>query len=298
MPKNILFKNFWKTKDLTRIFLENLFSEIDTNGKKILISSVFIRKSIFIRLLYFLMNKYETLGNRNAFNLAKYNLASPVDSDKVINIWYTGENIRPPYDKKWDLILSFENETKINNNVFLPFWATTFGETTESAKLKQNYFILPRNQKFEKRKFACAVISNPEPIRMRIIEELSKIGQVDLYGSVFNKAVTDKTKVVSDYYFNICFENDLYPNYITEKIFQSWDAGAVPIWWGLDKSGYINEKALINFASGSIESNLEQLRFLLANPREILKLANLPLLKKEYDYSFLISEINSILNKN
>jgi hypothetical protein len=158
--------------------------------------------------------------------------------------------------------------------------------------------MMPRNLKFEKKKFACAVIGNPEPFRMRIIEKLSKIGQVDLYGSVFNKIITDKTKVVSGYYFNICFENDLYPNYITEKIFQSWDAGTVPIWWGLDNSGYINDNALINFASGSIDSNLEYIRSLLADPKDIVSLANLPILKRKYDYSLMISQINSILNRN
>jgi hypothetical protein len=244
------------------------------------------------------MTKYEFFGDRKKFNLAKYNLASPTDPHKIKNIWYTGENFRPPYDEKWNLLLSFEDETQITNNVFLPFWATTFGETIKSAELKQDFYMMPRNLKFEKKKFACAVIGNPEPFRMRIIEKLSKIGQVDLYGSVFNKIITDKTKVVSEYYFNICFENDLYPNYITEKIFQSWDAGTVPIWWGLDNSGYINDNALINFASGSIDSNLEYIRSLLADPKDIVSLANLPILKRKYDYSLMISQINSILNRS
>ena len=194
-------------------------------------------------------------------------------------------------------MLSFENETRIKNNIFLPFWATTLGETIAIAEHKQNDYVLPRNLQFKKKKFACVVIGHPEPFRMRIINEISKIGRVDLYGSVFDNAVLDKNKVVSDYYFNICFENDLYPNYVTEKIFQSWEAGAVPIWWGLDQSGYLNENAFINFASGDIDSNLERLKLLLANPEEIMKLANLPILKRKYDYSFLISEINSILNK-
>jgi hypothetical protein len=297
MKNKILFKNFWKNKDITKIFLHSLFSGLDANGRTIILYSVFLKNSILKKFYYYLLTRFDTLGNRNNYNLTKYNLVTPITSMNTKNVWYTGENIRPPYDEKWDLTLSFENETEIRNNIFLPFWATTFGRTIVEAELKQNEYTSARSLQFKEKKFACAIIGNPEPFRMKIIHEISKIGEVDLYGSVFKNVITNKNKVISDYYFNICFENDLYPNYVTEKLFHSWEAGSVPIWWGLDQSGYINQEALINFASGSIESNLERLKMLLANPKEIMHMVNLPLLTKKYDYTLLSREINRILNE-
>jgi len=51
--------------------------------------------------------------------------------------------------------------------------------------------------------------------------------------SSFRGTVMSKRAVLSDYKFSICFENakDI-PGYITEKIFDCFFAGSIPIYWG------------------------------------------------------------------
>jgi hypothetical protein len=38
---------------------------------------------------------------------------------------------------------------------------------------------------------------------MRMIDEISKVGDVDLFGATFNKPINNKHEIVSEYYFNI-----------------------------------------------------------------------------------------------
>jgi hypothetical protein len=42
------------------------------------------------------------------------------------------------------------------------------------------------------------------------------------------------------------FENDLFPGYVTEKAPEAWATGAIPLYWGSDPAGYLNQKALLN----------------------------------------------------
>jgi hypothetical protein len=295
LKNRVILRYFWKSEDTTKQFLLSLLSNVSATRKTLLVSSVFLNRSIYIRALVYIWNKITAKRYNFSLALVRYNLAEPIKAIHVKNVWYTGENIRPPYDKNWDLLLTFENDETFNNNIFLPFWATTLGDNIEQAKIRQDQLLSTRNLQFKQKKFACAIISNPEPMRMRIIDEISKVGNVDLFGATFNKPISNKHDIVSEYYFNICFENDIYPNYVTEKLFESWNSGAVPIWWGFDEAGYINKKALINFYGTSLKSNLNHLVYLKENPLEILKISNEPILNKPYNYESLVIKINEYL---
>lgn len=52
--------------------------------------------------------------------------------------------------------------------------------------------------------------------------------------------VKDKNEFIKQSIFNLCFENSVHQYYITEKIFDSFRAGCIPIYAG-DNSNYINE---------------------------------------------------------
>ncbi len=44
--------------------------------------------------------------------------------------------------------------------------------------------------------------------------------------------MSDKQAFISQYKFNVAFENSTYPGYSTEKLLQAMVAGTVPIYWG------------------------------------------------------------------
>jgi len=65
--------------------------------------------------------------------------------------------------------------------------------------------------------------------------------KIDVFGHGY-KPVLNKYDVMKDYKFAICFENarDI-DGYVTEKIFDAYKAGCVPIYWGNDTDNKINE---------------------------------------------------------
>ena len=60
----------------------------------------------------------------------------------------------------------------------------------------------------------------------------------------------DKTRYVHEFMFNICPENCNGSGYVTEKIFDAFRAGSIPIYYGSDNNpepGVINPSAVLFF---------------------------------------------------
>lgn len=119
--------------------------------------------------------------------------------------------------------------------------------------------------------------------RIDFINYFAKKNKIDLYGrnwkihlnrrilwwkyllsypsimSCFRGAVLSKYQALSQYKFSICFENSVIDGYITEKIFDCFYAGTVPIYYGApDINKYVNPKAFINFNDFSSIQDLEK----------------------------------------
>ena len=115
--------------------------------------------------------------------------------------------------------------------------------------------------------------------RLDILISLGKRGLIDLFGrgwkgmyrlplkyqklfkQNFNpaeiKTIGDKYEYLSRYKFNICYENVVYPDYITEKIFDALVAGTVPVYWGSeDICNYIPRGAYIDASKFSSADHL------------------------------------------
>lgn len=54
--------------------------------------------------------------------------------------------------------------------------------------------------------------------------------------SRMNNRHSRKKEILSNYHFNFCFENTLYPYYVTEKIWESIEGYCLPIYYGGEKS--------------------------------------------------------------
>ena len=62
-------------------------------------------------------------------------------------------------------------------------------------------------------------------------------------------SVKNKIECLSKYRFAICFENAIYEGYITEKIFDCFFGGCIPIYYGApDIDSYIPSNCFINFS--------------------------------------------------
>ena len=67
-------------------------------------------------------------------------------------------------------------------------------------------------------------------------------------------AVPQKRNVLSKYRFSICYENAVFPGYITEKPFDCWFAGCIPVYLGapdvtrfIPKETYIDKRNFRNY---------------------------------------------------
>lgn len=147
--------------------------------------------------------------------------------------------------------------------------------------LRQRGEVVP----FEKKKF-CTMIarrlssSHPKQLykerenTIRFFEK--KKGEFDLYGMYWEKrkfknwrgAIDDKMEVLKNYKFSICYENmkDV-KGYITEKIFDCFGAGVVPIYWGASNvTDYIPGDCFID--RRQFKDHDEMYRFLKKMTRE------------------------------
>ena len=88
----------------------------------------------------------------------------------------------------------------------------------------------------KKKKFCAAVISNENAFfRNKFITELSKYKKIDMGGNYknnINGRVKNKIEFLSSYKFSIAMENSEADGYTSEKIFQSFTSGTIPIYFG------------------------------------------------------------------
>jgi hypothetical protein len=185
--------------------------------------------------------------------------SAPKNSHSAVTprrVWFTAENIRPPVGNHFDSFISFDQDTYGGVNFYFPqLYSDLLLKERQWTKRRgvdvdKNELLKSRQSPRTKNKFICAFISNPEPVRMRAIDELRKYGEVDVYGPNFINTPLSKYEIARDYKFMLCFENDLYPGYVTEKLLDAYMCETVPLYRGLfGQEKHVNQRALINAAN-------------------------------------------------
>jgi hypothetical protein len=144
-------------------------------------------------------------------------------------------------------------------------------------------------EQVEKRNgFVSVFMNNPHPVRIRAIDQLSKFSEVSVFGRYNGRYVQDKVGMESDYKFNLCFENDLYPGYVTEKVLEAWLSKSIPLYWGDDAAGILNQEAIVNLQNfSSMKTFIEYVQDLHESPEKMAEIINQPLFSKNCDYDKL-----------
>lgn len=191
----------------------------------------------------------------NGKHLAKRELAAGIQPNKTAkkNIWYTGENMRPPQGT-WDGYLSFDINLPNDRSAYLPLWFLTSTNLLKSTTKTywgaevptMNELMDGRKFVHRKKRFVATFIGRAYPIRMHAIEVLNQIGRIDIFGAASRNQIKTPYKLSNKYKFVMCFENDIYPGYVTEKPFEAYLTGAIPLYYGFDSLGYLNSKSIVN----------------------------------------------------
>lgn len=231
------FKFFWPSFDrtdnwFTKCLHEELYSE------NIEIHSVF--ESKLSKLLRFGIFQI----------LKKFRKKIGKSSRKV---WFTGENVRPPFREGYDATISFDQDSYGGSNTFFPLlymetlFPTNESEVRRGVRVDAPALLKRREMTYGPKKFACAFINNPHPIRLRAIEELKRHGDVEVFGKYSGRPVVSKYEIARNFKFSLCFENDLFPGYLTEKLLDAYACETVPLYWGdLGSERHLNRDAFVN----------------------------------------------------
>ncbi len=162
-----------------------------------------------------------------------------------VKIFFTGENIRPNFQEcDWALTFDYSENPR---NYRLPLYA--FYEDVNKLTLPKP----PIDELFkEKTKFCNFIYSNPScKKRNEFFKKLSKYKKVDSAGRLYrntSERIGDKIQFIRQYKFTFAFENESYPGYTTEKIFEPMISNSIPIYWGNPLVNRdFNEKSFLNY---------------------------------------------------
>jgi len=288
-----LLRDFWPSHrsdyfpdfpgDVAKEFLKDLADQVVFPGKRpVVITSVYKTQSLATKLF----TKIISSENSKQKKLYQGNFSSqPLKNS--FNIWYTAENIRPLLDSGFDAFLSFDLDPFMGANYYLPLWLCRLGPTVKAAKENQLALMSERQTPKHRAKNFAAVVSNPEQIRGYFITSLQRKEEVEIFGKL-GKRITNKDETLNEFNFNICFENDLYPGYVTEKAIEAYLSGCIPIWRGNDAGQYLNNDAIVDVTGLSIVDAVTEVQRISNDPELMTKMKSAPLLKKTIDLDAII----------
>ena len=199
----------------------------------------------------------------------------------IILIWYSGELGRLP--KGYNMTLSYS--PTLENNVYLPVWAI-YTTNNESLKKYDRDFIFSWNEilnprevrSFDNKRIACAFISNPSKERLKYARELERLGALDIYGAAVGKPIESKFEVSRNYIFQLCLENQDVDNYVTEKPFEAWMCGNIPIYKKNGTLTALNTSSFVNVTDYDPKDLERQLLLLIEDQQQLNRIYTEPIL--------------------
>jgi len=170
----------------------------------------------------------------------------------VIKIFYTGENRRPQnYACHYSISYDEDSERNYRLPLYVIYdWDFARYNLESITKCERTSTIK------DKKSFCSFVVKNGSASeRNYMFHKLSSYKKVDSGGPLFNNigyvlpGDTHQYKLdfLSSRKFNLCYENGLYPGYLTEKLYQALYANTIPIYWGNPTASLdFNSKAFIS----------------------------------------------------
>ncbi|WQW31876.1 fucosyltransferase [Helicobacter pylori] len=260
-------------------------------------------------ILYFILSQHYTITlHQNPDKPADIVFGNPLGSARKIlsyqnakRVFYTGENESPNFNL-FDYAIGFDELDFRDRYLRMPLYydrlhhkAESVNDTTAPYKIKNNslYALKKPSHHFKenhpnlcavvnnesdplKRGFASFVASNPNaPKRNAFYDALNSIEPVAGGGSVKNTLgynVKNKNEFLSQYKFNLCFENTQGYGYVTEKIIDAYFSHTIPIYWGSPSVAKdFNPKSFVNVCDfKDFDEAIDYIRYLHTHPNAYL----------------------------
>ncbi|TPH53451.1 fucosyltransferase [Helicobacter pylori] len=260
-------------------------------------------------VLYFILSqRYKIILHSNPNETSDLVFGNPLGQARKIlsyqnakRVFYTGENEVPNFNL-FDYAIGFDELDFRDRYLRMPLYyaslhykAELVNDTTSPYKIKTDslYALKKPSHCFEKnhpnlctvvdgktdplkRGFASFVASNPNaPKRNAFYDALNSIEPVTGGGSVRNTLgynVKNKSEFLSQYKFNLCFENSQGYGYVTEKIIDAYFSHTIPIYWGSPSVAQdFNPKSFVNVCDfKDFDEAIDYVRYLHTHPNAYL----------------------------
>lgn len=175
-------------------------------------------------------------------------------------IFYYGENLNryPPYNNDkllydtFDLIVGFKKTDLTKKQIRFPLWLRYYNYYNYDASNNLLTHIQNKyNQNVNDKTLFASIVARHDRggQRGKIYDELCKYGEIKSPSNYrkntnsIGTTNTDKINFIAKSIYNICPENSKNEGYFTEKIFQAFEGGTIPLYWGvsLPEPEIINE---------------------------------------------------------
>lgn len=160
-----------------------------------------------------------------------------IPGHRPLRVWWTGEP-RDPKATIYDLHFGFQHTSVLGKRWFrYPFWNQRLDWWDADSPWSPAQALKPRRF-VEKPKFCSFITTNSPSIRREFFLRLDALQPVDSLGRFYNNrnrylgAHREFMSALGEYRFNIAFENQTFPGYVTEKVMQPLIMGSIPIYWG------------------------------------------------------------------
>jgi hypothetical protein len=232
-------------------------------------------------------------------------------------IFFTGECVSPQTKKSefakygdhlleyCKLSIGFECRSE-DNYIRFPLWLLYYFRLSDSLDEVDAKVRELNSASYEKKDF-CALVARDDPSGLRgsMYRELSAIAEIkcpslllhndDSLRSVFGN---NKIEYLKDFKFNICPENAPCAGYVTEKLFQAFEAGCIPIYagWNSDpEPGIVNRHSFLWWGENEGEAVVDVVRELNGDTAryEAFRRENTPFLPSAPDEIFSLLQMLS-----
>lgn len=297
---NVKFEGFWPGFDEQDNFLTRLIRHTQTEdvfrNLSFLCQSVFVPdKGELVQISNLTKHYVKRLFGVEVSAKERFKDEFLTKSSKKI-VWYTGENVRPPLGV--NVSLSFDQDLFSGTNIYFPLiydtLLTSLLRDTDPIfgnRIESEYLFSTRECRKIPELSATTFVNNATAFRVLATQEFQKVLDLTIFGRMSGKILNRKSEIKDRFKFAICFENDSYPGYITEKLLHAYALGSVPVYWGnLGRESHLNRKSFIQ--ADDFDSLADLSLFLKSMTADVYEsIYNEPLFLSCPDYRGVIDQI-------
>lgn len=227
-----------------------------------------------------------------------------IDNSEAFKVFFTGES-KPAKVKGYDLSLGFDYK-KEDNYFRYPLYYQYYNVNV-TANYKRAGDCNPN-----KEYFACFLVGNSKVgdgavARAEFFHDLSKYKMVTSGGTYLNNMggpvpKKDTFAFLSKCKFNLAFENNFqYPGYMTEKLFQAYFTGSIPLYSSHSEAQKeVNKKAFVSRQDfNNNQQMIEYIKKLDQDDKKYCEVWNQKIITdNNRDYSKLAAKVKDFIKKN